>query len=97
MEEEIFDNECVFFFFFLSKFNTCQISCGHIFHYVCVQTWINTTKNITKLCPLCNNNGEIINIQTIEELNINNNQLELENENLANENITNDCGCCIIL
>ena len=45
------------------KFQSVAVlACGHSYHYSCIQEWIKTTQNPTRLCPQCNNVGEIINI-----------------------------------
>jgi len=39
-----------------------ELSCGHIYHYKCVQDWINKKKNYLKCCCICEGNTEIVNI-----------------------------------
>ena len=40
------------------------LSCGHNFHYKCIQDWIKSKKSLVNFCPLCNDykNVEIVNI-----------------------------------
>ena len=59
---ENIENECLFCFENISKYNIAVIDCGHSYHYHCIQEWITKTKNPTRICPQCNNAGEIINI-----------------------------------
>ena len=56
------ENECLFCFENISKYNIAVIDCGHSYHYHCIQEWITKTKNPTRICPQCNHTGEIINI-----------------------------------
>ena len=56
------ENECIFCFENISKYNIAVIDCGHSYHYHCIQEWITKTKNPTRICPQCNHTGEIINI-----------------------------------
>ena len=39
-----------------------EISCSHIFHYDCIKNWINKNKKNNKVCCICENDTEIINI-----------------------------------
>jgi hypothetical protein len=39
-----------------------KLSCGHKFHYNCVQEWIKKTKKINKPCVICEKDTEIIDI-----------------------------------
>ena len=39
-----------------------ELSCGHIYHYKCIQDWINKKKNYTKCCCICEGDTEIVNI-----------------------------------
>jgi hypothetical protein len=39
-----------------------ELSCGHIYHYKCVQAWIKQKKNYLKCCCICEGNTEIVNI-----------------------------------
>ena len=85
------NNECVFCLENLNKYDNAEISCGHIFHYKCIQDWVTKTHNPNKLCPLCNDNGEIVNIidKTINQnLDINSNYQNLDiNSNYQNLDI----------
>ena len=59
---ENIENECLFCFENISKYDIAVIDCGHSYHYHCIQEWVSKTKKPTRLCPQCNNTGEIINI-----------------------------------
>jgi len=63
------------------------ISCGHKFHYKCIQTWIRKKNKYTKNCCICENDTEIENIITIKDNSINNNNLVSNN---SKNNIKND-------
>jgi hypothetical protein len=52
-----------------------KIDCGHIYHYSCVQSWINKKKNYKKCCCICEKDTEIIQL--------------LGNETLDNETFDN--------
>lgn len=81
-----YDNECIFCLENLQKKDQCKISCGHVYHYECVIEWIKTTNKITKLCPVCNIDGEIINIIS----NNNNNYINNSINNNINSEINNN-------
>lgn len=57
-------NECIICFENLNCDNIALLSCGHKYHYKCIQNWINSKKTLTNICPVCNEgkNVEIINI-----------------------------------
>jgi hypothetical protein len=40
------------------------LSCPHKnhYHYKCLQEWINTNNTFTKICTICDENVEILNI-----------------------------------
>ena len=56
------DNECIICFESLNKYKLIILSCNHKYHYHCLQPWINKKKTLVKLCPICENDVEIINI-----------------------------------
>ena len=60
------DNECVICFEDLDKYDVAILNCQHKFHYDCVKKWINKSNKFNKLCPLCNIEGEIVNIEKKE-------------------------------
>ena len=43
------------------------LSCGHKYHFQCIQQWSKKIKTFTKLCSVCDKDVEIVNI-------LNNNQ-----------------------
>ena len=38
------------------------LSCGHTYHYKCVEEWVNKKKNPYRCCCICEKNTEIVNI-----------------------------------
>ena len=44
------------------EYDVAILNCNHKIHYKCIQQWIETKTDIVKLCPVCDINGEIINI-----------------------------------
>ena len=57
------EEECVFCFEELSKYDIAVLNCPHKYHLHCIQKWNKTSKDFTKVCPQCNVSGEIINIK----------------------------------
>lgn len=84
-------DECAFCLESINEYDYATLNCNHIYHLRCIQEWVNITKNITKLCPLCDIDGEILTIQSgkksdntlIEEQSYN------KKSNGVNENNTN--------
>lgn len=37
-----------------------HLSCGHSYHYSCVQSWIKKKNNYRKCCCICENDTEIV-------------------------------------
>lgn len=101
--EYINENDCVFCLEPLNNKSTiCKISCNHIYHYECVRKWTKTTNIVTKLCPQCNNNGEIVNIKEYNQnkplLNNIDNNNNSENSDKDDDTIlTSMAFCCNIL
>ena len=58
----MYDNECLICFEILNTKDIAILSCNHVIHYQCIQNWINIKNNMSEICPLCNNRGEIVNI-----------------------------------
>jgi hypothetical protein len=56
------ENDCLICFEDLDSRDKALLSCNHVIHFSCLQEWIKKKKNVTQLCPICNNDGEIINI-----------------------------------
>lgn len=57
------ENECAICFEDLEKYDIAILNCDHKFHYNCIKKWINKSNKFNKVCPLCNIEGEIINIE----------------------------------
>jgi hypothetical protein len=49
------------------EYDVAILNCNHKIHLKCVQQWIETKKNILNLCPICEIQGEIINIVEFKE------------------------------
>ena len=44
---------------------TCKVallSCGHTYHYKCIEDWVNQKQNLLRCCCICEKNTEIVNI-----------------------------------
>jgi hypothetical protein len=106
------ENECLFCFENISKYNIAVIDCGHSYHYHCIQEWVTKTKNPTRLCPQCNHTGEIVNIvegkpiRTKEEMNVGKGDshqdvgsylIQYTNPPATHPQIITDYRCCNIL
>ena len=44
------------------KDNIAVLSCGHKYHFECITAWANKKKDLYKICTVCPQNNEIINI-----------------------------------
>ena len=42
--------------------NIAVLSCGHKYHFECITAWANKKKDLYKICTVCPQNNEIINI-----------------------------------
>ena len=56
------DEECVFCFEDLNKYDIALLNCPHKYHLHCIQNWNKKSKKYNIVCPQCNIDGEIINI-----------------------------------
>ena len=56
------DSECIICLEELNTKDVAVLSCKHLVHLQCIQNWINVKNNMSEICPLCNNRGEIVNI-----------------------------------
>ena len=69
-----------------------EVSCSHLFHYKCIEKWLNTNKNILRACCVCENNTEIVNIINFD-FSVNQNQNTIIhnpiNHNTINQNPIN--------
>ena len=61
-----------------------ESSCGHIYHYSCIQKWI-VEKGTHRCCCVCEDNTEIVNI-----INFNNSFDEFKKVEMIEKNT----GCC---
>ena len=99
MSDSSIDNECIFCFEELDKYDVAILNCNHKFHLYCIKQWINKSKKFNHVCPLCNIEGEIINIEKrdysrpstpliyLDDNTLNDNTL---NANTLNENTINN-------
>jgi len=73
-----------------------KIDCGHIYHYSCVQSWINKKKNYKKCCCICETDTEIIQLlgnETVGNESLDNETFgnkSLYNKSLYNESLDNE-------
>ena len=56
------EEPCSICFEELDKYDVAILSCNHRFHYKCIKQWMNHKKNYVKICPICDKEGEIVNI-----------------------------------
>lgn len=47
--------------------NIVHLSCGHKYHYNCIQSWMKVKNNKKKICTICDHENEIINIENYRE------------------------------
>ena len=79
-----FDNDCIICLDKLDK-NIVILSWKHRYHYNCIQTWMRKKGDKNKICAICNEDNEIVNIEKYES------NREEEYDPLENYN------CCTIL
>ena len=60
-------DECMICLEYLEK-NIVILSCGHKYHYKCIQDWMKVKKQINRVCTICDEDNEILNIEKYEEL-----------------------------
>jgi len=50
-------------------YNIVVLSCPHKkhYHYKCLKDWIRTSNTLTKICTICDDDVEILNIFNIKE------------------------------
>lgn len=89
------ENECLICLEDLDSKDVAILSCKHKMHYSCLQDWIKQKNNITEICPLCNNAGEIINIIDAKPIHIPFKKQRINNNN--EEIIKQRLFCCNIL
>ena len=78
-----------------------HLSCGHTYHYKCIQEWQKKTKNLKRSCCICESETEITNLvgEETEITNLVGEETEITNL-VGEENelpIKNFFYCCIIL
>ena len=73
-----------------------EISCSHVFHYKCIQDWMNVKKKFNRCCCICDNDTEIVNIVNLnksfdkfKDINIGNNYQNNNNCQRNNQNNNN--------
>jgi hypothetical protein len=69
------ETECLICLEDLDSKDKAVLSCKHIMHYNCLKAWINKKQSVSRLCPICNNRGEIINIIEAKPVIIKNNKI----------------------
>ena len=73
-----------------------KLSCGHTYHYNCIEEWVTKKQNFLKCCCICEQNTEIVNIigeDEYQETFIENTQVEntqVENTQVENTNLINN-------
>ena len=77
------------------KDNIAVLSCGHRYHFDCITAWANKKKDMYKICTVCPQNNEIINIETKVKKNNNFAKSEKNKHNLiqstTNESQSKQC------
>ena len=63
------NDECIICLDQIKDYDYVILSCKHMIHYNCLETWINTKKDYVKMCPICDTPSEVENIIIVEELN----------------------------
>jgi hypothetical protein len=92
------DEECSICFEKLEN-EIAHLSCNHFFHYECIGSWIQKKSDINSydiLCPMCNQDFEILNIYLPKEQHMSQN-IKQNNQNIINENIKISKSKCNIL
>ena len=46
------DDDCAICLDKIKDYDYVILSCKHMFHYKCLQSWLQTKKEYVKLCPL---------------------------------------------
>ena len=96
-------DNCIICFYPLNK-EIAQLSCGHKYHFDCLQSWTNKKQNIGNLCCICNK--ENIEIHTvynegdavlISETNVDNTENSDTNVQVHLDSIEPVFWCCNIL
>ena len=101
MSESSISDECLFCFEDLNKWSVAILNCQHRYHLKCIKKWNNKSKNYYKVCPQCNIDGEIINIESGDESDpetpLNRSSSSLNNSRLNNQRNIEPIICCNIL
>ena len=56
------NDECIICLDQIKDYDYVILSCKHMIHYNCLETWINTKKDYVKMCPICDTPSEVENI-----------------------------------
>ena len=95
------DNECIICLEELNTKDVAVLSCKHVVHLQCIQNWINVKNNMSEICPLCNNRGEIVNIIEVQPQPLPKPQNQINKNNQRNtdeeDNVNLPFMCCNIL
>ena len=91
------NDECSICLDLIKEYDYVILSCKHMFHYKCLETWLQTKKEYIKLCPLCDTPGEVENIITINKYGNNQNKQINKISNFYLEETYEPVCCCNIL
>ena len=77
--------------------NIAILSCGHKYHFDCITAWANKKKDLYKICTVCPQKNEIINIINTETKSSNGvNQIKKNKYEGTAQNIQVQSRQCII-
>ena len=62
MSDSDSNDECIFCFEELEKYDVAVLNCPHKYHLKCIRSWNKVSKKYDVVCPQCNISGEILNI-----------------------------------
>ena len=99
------DSECIICLEELKSQDIAVLSCNHVMHFTCITNWATTKNNFSRICPLCDNRGEIMNVIEAQPVNFpeknKSNIRKRKNKNERNNNENSEIKpflfCCNIL
>ena len=62
------EDECVICLDTIKNADYVILSCKHYLHYNCLEQWLNKKKDYLNICPLCNVEGEVLNIIQVPKI-----------------------------